>query len=107
METQIFEFKDYRVPVRVGGVDFMLDCSAETGAKLKNSGAELYRLAQELEQGEGLQEAMDYCCGLVDALLGEGAVDKIFASRRRALADVAQVLNWLTGLAVKYGENSR
>lgn len=106
METQIFEFKDYRVPVQIAGIPFSLDCSADTGVLLKESGGELYRLARGLQHGDDPQEAMDYCCQLLDTLLGDGAVEKIFSQRKKTLRDVVEVCSWLTDLAIKYGECS-
>lgn len=103
MELQVFEFKEYEVPIEIGWHRFYLDCSADTGDYLRKSAAELKALAEQMEAGEKtIQDAIDYGCKMLDALLGEGSSDKIFEQRKKRLSDIIDICNWLTEIAVKF-----
>lgn len=103
MDLQVFEFKEYEVPIEIGWHRFYLDCSADTGDYLKKSAQALKELAGQMETGEKtIQDAIGFGCNMLDDLLGEGASEKIFEQRKKRLSDIIDICNWLMDIAVKF-----
>lgn len=103
MELQVFEFKEYEVPIEIGWHRFYLDCSADTGDYMRKSALELKALAEQMEKGEKtIQDAICFGCKLLDELLGEGSSEKIFEQRKKRLSDIIDICNWLMEIALKF-----
>lgn len=108
MEARKFEFTNYDVPVEIGGHEFVLDCSSDTGDYLKRCSNELREMAVAIGKGEKTSEdAVEYGFKMLDKLLGQGASDKIFEARKKRLSDVTDICLWLTGVATKFQEQRR
>lgn len=103
MTTQKFEFVDYNVDLDIAGQSFTMDCSSETGDYLKGVAAELRSLAAALANGEKIvDDAVSYGTEVIDRLLGDGAADCIFATKKKRMSDIADLCMWLTEVATKF-----
>lgn len=103
MSVQKFEFTNYNVDIEINGYQFTLDCTSDTGDCLKKCAAELRDMATAIENGEKtVDDAVQFGCGMLDTLLGEGAADKAFEGRKKRLSDVTDICIWLAQVAAKF-----
>ncbi len=98
-----FEFTNYDVEIKISGHVFTLDCSSDTGDKLKKCSGELRALAEAIGKGEkASDDAVLYGMIMLDTLLGEGASDKIFDGRKKRVSDIVDICLWLTKIAAEF-----
>lgn len=103
-----FEFHDYNVPVTIAGLDFTIDCSADTGEYLSSVGKRLYEFAEEVKNGDAtLEDVFSYGRGVVDYLLGAGAAKKIFKGRPARISDMADLCVFLMQVVSTYQKEHR
>lgn len=108
MEKRVFEFTNYDVPVVIAGHEFTLNCGTDTGDYLKSVGAELKKLAAEIGAGsKSTSDAVAYCKGAIDKLLGDGAAETIMAGRKENLSDAIDVCLFLIQTAAAFGAERR
>ena len=74
-----FTFIDYKQDVEIAGKTFTLDCSTRTGDYLQAETAQAREIAKQVVNGIADEEdAINYSAGIVDHVLGKGAVKEIF-----------------------------
>ncbi len=98
-----FEFTNYDVEIKISGHIFTLDCSSDTGDKLKKCSGELRALAEAIGKGEkASDDAVQYGMTMLDTLLGDGASDKIFDGRKKRVSDIMDIGLWLAQVASEF-----
>lgn len=102
-----FTFKTHEtVPLEIAGQQFSLLLTDATALTLRDWGACAQRLSQEVQQPgitpdqylEKLREAWDCTANSLDALLGKGATDRIFADRAHTLEDITDVMTYVSNV---------
>lgn len=108
MDIQRFEFTNYDVEVQFGDDTYMLDCSTDTGEFLRTAAAELSELVDDFENGKkSIDDAVSYGLAVIDRLLGAGASEKIFAGRKKRMADIIDICMFLARAVAKFQAEQR
>lgn len=95
-----FTFKD-DVQLNINDVEFSFDSTdLDFIEALDKFSKEAQVLSDELlkceNYVEALQEAIEFCCVTIDALLGEGACKKIFKDTKISLIKAMDVINYIS-----------
>lgn len=108
MEKQVFEFVNYDVPLTIGGHEFTMNCSADTGDYLKEVAGKLRTLANEVGSKEKTNaDIVAYGEEVIDHLLGAGAAALLLSGRASKVSDTMDICMFLTGVAAKFSEERK
>lgn len=95
-----FEFKDNVLKLDIAGNIFDIDTSNPDLVKniltfAKGAEEKAEQLQNVDDYVDQLEAAIELCLTSIDAILGEGASDKIFAGRNVSLFDCLDVINYI------------
>lgn len=97
MNKAVFSFTDYDIEIELAGHTFSLDCSSDTGDKLKEIGEQLNSLTEAYEKGEKTKEDIcDFGKNAIDILLGENAAEKLLKGRKHLISDITDIIVFLS-----------
>ena len=100
-----FEFRDRNLELEIVGVKFNLEVNAALGDRMTEHGKALSELADDIEQGVMAKDtASDLCAKLIDDILGEGTVKKIFTSRNVNFDDCVDILQFIIDEVTGFAE---
>ncbi len=92
-----FVFKDYNLELRIAGKDFYVECNSDVGDRMLSYSKKGLVLIDQIKAGEKTSEdALTFCSGAIDDILGQGAFEKIFEGRTPTVTDSADVLIFLS-----------
>ena len=98
-----FEFRKVAAELDIAGHRFDLAVNAESAGKIEAWGKDAQVVSKQLEAGEKtIDNAWDFLLDSIDALLGDGASDTIFAEYPEA--DYLDALEVMTYIVEEFNE---
>lgn len=88
-----FEFRDYSRTLEFPGCEFTIICNSDTGDKIRSFSPEMQALKRDYDNGAATKDQLiDYVVSRIDAILGVGATEQIFAGRDITMSDATDVM---------------
>lgn len=103
-----YVFQNRNLLLDFGCTQFALRIDGKLGTKLRPYGTGLQELAVSIGQGKKTDtDAKEYCKNAIDDILGEGAVQKIFAERPIEPEDLMDILWFIVQEVTKFNSNNK
>lgn len=97
--TERFRFKKMILPIDIEGMRFDIEMTAKFGAKLRYLAQKSLREADAIEKikdpGTRNARTVSFLSGVIDAILGDGAIERIFSDRTPDLFDLSDMLLYI------------
>lgn len=108
MSNMKFEFSSHSVNVEIAGETYAADCSTEAQAFIRAQNEKAKSVIEAIKQGEqDAQAAIAVYKTTLDRVLGDGAIDRIFAGREMSADDVVDLALFIRDVYVKYNEDTQ
>jgi hypothetical protein len=92
----VFEFRSQKLGLDIAGHHFDVEVADDLPEKVKALSEESGKLLAEIGSTT-TEDALIFCGKAIDAILGNGAFQKIFTDRAPNLRDASDVIVFLTG----------